>query len=185
MATVIRRSDYRARPWRNGGGETLDILVHPAHASLDTFEWRISMARVERDGPFSAFDGVDRTLLVLSGALLLSGEHGTVRLASGAAPFSFDGGRVLDAVVERGPVVDLNVMTRRGHAAHRVSCRRLEAAATLAPLTGVLAVFALEPGLLIDTWRLAAHDTAIIGADGTPAQVRNTQPLPAVLIEIC
>lgn len=35
------------------------------------FIWRISMARVEQPGPFSAFPGVDRVLAVLEGESLV------------------------------------------------------------------------------------------------------------------
>ena len=40
----------------------------PEGASLDTFDWRISMARVASDGPFSEFPGIDRTLAVVEGS---------------------------------------------------------------------------------------------------------------------
>ena len=50
-------------PWKNGGGETAEIAVSPPGAALDDFDWRLSMARVETDGPFSAFPGIDRTLV--------------------------------------------------------------------------------------------------------------------------
>ncbi|MBM7325185.1 HutD family protein, partial [Agrobacterium sp. S2] len=48
-------------PWKNGGGVTTEIIVHPAKASMADFDWRISMANVAQDGPFSIFPGVDRT----------------------------------------------------------------------------------------------------------------------------
>ena len=34
----------------------------------DMFDWRLSIAEVEADGPFSAFDGYDRVLVLLDGA---------------------------------------------------------------------------------------------------------------------
>ncbi len=42
-------------PWKNGGGETAEIAVFPPSADLSEFGWRISMATVSSDGPFSAF----------------------------------------------------------------------------------------------------------------------------------
>ena len=53
--------------WKNGGGETAEIAVSPPGAALDAFDWRLSMAKVETDGPFSAFPGIDRTLAILEG----------------------------------------------------------------------------------------------------------------------
>lgn len=51
-------------PWRNGGGATRELLAWP-----DPRDWaiRLSVAEVERDGPFSQFPGVRRWFAVLSG----------------------------------------------------------------------------------------------------------------------
>jgi environmental stress-induced protein Ves len=43
---VVRASDCRTTAWKNGGGSTTEIAVQPAGASLDDFDWRVSMARV-------------------------------------------------------------------------------------------------------------------------------------------
>ena len=59
---ILRAPDYRVMPWKNGGGTTTEVAVSPEGAGLDHFDWRISMARVEQDGPFSTFPGIDRTL---------------------------------------------------------------------------------------------------------------------------
>ena len=71
MLRILRNADYPSRLWKNGGGTTRDILVSPPGASLDGFDWRLSLAQVDRDGPFSRFDNVDRTLILLSGAMTL------------------------------------------------------------------------------------------------------------------
>ncbi len=68
---VIRSTDYRRMPWKNGSGETAEIAIWPDGVALDAFDWRISMARVAADGPFSAFAGVDR----LSITHMLSAEE--------------------------------------------------------------------------------------------------------------
>lgn len=53
----LHARDYKRMPWKNGGGETVEIAIFPADASVETFEWRISMATVANDGPFSIFPG--------------------------------------------------------------------------------------------------------------------------------
>jgi environmental stress-induced protein Ves len=61
---------YRTMPWKNGGGTTIEIARSPEPpegAGLDDLDWRVSMARVDGPGPFSRFEGVDRTLAVLDG----------------------------------------------------------------------------------------------------------------------
>ena len=64
---IIRAADCRRMPWKNGRGETVEIAISPDGAGIDDFDWRLSMARVETDGPFSLFAGIDRTLAVLEG----------------------------------------------------------------------------------------------------------------------
>lgn len=41
---ILRASDHKRMPWKNGKGETVEIAVFPEGASVDTFDWRISMA---------------------------------------------------------------------------------------------------------------------------------------------
>jgi hypothetical protein len=45
--------DLPATPWKNGGGLTREVLWQPAGASLDDFDWRVSVAQIDSDGPFS------------------------------------------------------------------------------------------------------------------------------------
>ncbi|MGI2035464.1 HutD family protein [Rhizobium panacihumi] len=39
-------------PWKSGKEETTEIAVFPPDASIDDFDWRISMATVAPDDPF-------------------------------------------------------------------------------------------------------------------------------------
>ena len=63
MTLLIPYAGLVAAPWKNGGGCTTEIAIAPPGASLDAFEWRISLATIAASGPFSAFPGVDRTLV--------------------------------------------------------------------------------------------------------------------------
>jgi uncharacterized protein len=105
------------QPWKNGAGITREIAVSPAGASPETFDWRISVAEVERDAPFSPFPGIDRCIVLLRGAgMLLRGADGDLvhRLDRRHEPFHFSGDLPLDATLLGGPSTDFNVMTRRG-----------------------------------------------------------------------
>ncbi len=64
---LLAATDRIARPWKNGGGVTFDVLSFPENATLDTFAWRISIAEVASDGPFSRFEGIDRSTAILRG----------------------------------------------------------------------------------------------------------------------
>ena len=119
---IIRARDCRTTPWKNGGGSTTEIAVEPSGASLDTFAWRISVASVAADGPFSEFPGIDRTLAVLrgKGVALTIGSNASVTLECGAEPISFAGDVPTWARLIAGEITDLNVMTRRGRFSHRL-----------------------------------------------------------------
>jgi uncharacterized protein len=108
--------------WRNGAGETAQIAQSPDDASLDDFDWRISMAEIGASGPFSVFPAIDRTLLILSGEGidLAIGGSPVLRLRKESDPCGFPGDAATTASLVGGPVRDFNVMTRRGRFAQRV-----------------------------------------------------------------
>ena len=145
----------RTRPAR--GGPQRDALEErrrrhardrrlAAGAGLDDFDWRVSMAEVREDGPFSGFPGVDRILTVLEGGLRLTvAGAGVFDLSPGSAPATFDGAAPASARLTAGPVLDLNVMTRRGAALARVD--RLASPADVLRRPGVCLVFALGDGV--------------------------------------
>ncbi len=116
---LLRFDNLVAVPWRNGGGLTRELAIHLDGEIHPEFLWRVSMATVAGPGPFSRFDGIDRTIAVLQGEgiVLASGEGETV-LRRNSAPYSFAGETLIDASVVSGETTDLNVMTRRGHFAH-------------------------------------------------------------------
>lgn len=101
-------------PWRNGGGQTRELLAWPAGAG---WQLRISRADVTQDGPFSAFPGVERWFTVLEGAgVRLHFPAGPRMLRPGDAPCRFDGGLAPDCSLVDGPTQDLNLMARGGAA---------------------------------------------------------------------
>jgi len=92
--------------WRNGGGTTRTIATGGE-------AWRVSLASIERNGPYSRFPGIARASLILSGAgiTLMSGEA-VVQLRPFAAE-TYDGDVAWDAALVGGPCVALNVMTAK------------------------------------------------------------------------
>lgn len=120
---IVRAEECRVMPWKNGGGSTTEIAAGPPGASLDGFDWRVSMARVASDGPFSHFAGIDRTLaLVEGGGMELTIEgRGSVMLSRGGDPLVFPGDVPVLARLLAGAITDLNVMTRRGRYTHQLA----------------------------------------------------------------
>ena len=131
MSVRPQRFDLRTiapQPWINGAGLTREIAFGGASAS--EFDWRISLAGVERSAPFSAFPGVDRCIVLLRGAgMRLRSADGVEpaidhALTTPLAPFRFAGDVALEATLADGPSSDFNVMTRRGVFRSEVSCER-------------------------------------------------------------
>jgi environmental stress-induced protein Ves len=119
---IVRASDCRTTSWKNGGGSTTEIAVSPSGAALDHFDWRVSMARVASDGPFSEFPGIDRTLAIVkgSGLSLSIGDAAPVVLDQNSEPIRFAGDTPTSARLLAGEIIDLNVMTRRSRFEHQL-----------------------------------------------------------------
>lgn len=183
--TVIRAADHRVMRWKNGGGTTAEIAVSPEGAGLDDFDWRLSMATVETDGPFSAFPGIDRTLSILEGEgiRLRVGVDEPIEVTKSSAPHFFPADAQASADLIAGTVVDLNVMTRRGRIAQIV--RRMHLVETIEILPGGhdVAIFCADGRLQVDAGDgpidLARHDTAIWSNGRTEARLR---PDPFALV---
>ena len=104
-----------ATPWKNGGGSTQEIACWPPGAGMDGFEWRVSLATVDRPGPFSVFPGIDRQIMLLDGdGLHLRGPGWAHRLEPRWQPFAFAGDDAVDGAMLGGPSRDFNLMLRRG-----------------------------------------------------------------------
>ncbi|MFE9253171.1 HutD family protein [Streptomyces sp. NPDC007088] len=133
---VLRWSDYRVMPWKNGGGTTREVASGSVRAGsapapsapvppADGFDWRVSVADVDAGGPFSAFPGVDRVITLVEGSGMVLTVDGTSRPVGPLSPFAFPGDAVTDCRLEAGPVRDMNVMTRRDRASADVRVVRV------------------------------------------------------------
>jgi environmental stress-induced protein Ves len=138
--------DLPCEPWRNGGGRTRVVAADPPG---DQFAWRVSVADVDRDGPFSLLPGIDRCAVLIGGEQLrLLGDDRSHLLRDRGDQCSFAGEAVLQARLEAGAVRLWNVMTRRGHAE---ACTRLVGAEPLSlARPGVLVLMVLQGRYALD-----------------------------------
>ena len=167
------------RAWKNGAGITRDLALSPPTADANAdFDWRISVAEIAHDAPFSAFPGVDRCILLLQGAGMVLRETSGAwqrRLDVPLQPLDFAGEAALDAHLIDGPSQDLNVMTRRGRGRADVNVAR-----------DAHAIAAADAGLLLcwgGSWHIDAIDASLVSErallwrSGLPAlQVRPEHP---------
>ena len=156
LSRVIPANEYRRERWRNGAGWTREIVAEPDGGE---WHWRLSIAEIEHDAPFSRFDGVDREIVLLSGngvrlrfddgaVHALEPPHGRLRFAGEAGVH----GELID-----GPTQDFNLMWRRD---------RVDAQLWHRPLVGPMVIFA-DPGT---TWavHLLAGRARFADSSGLP-----------------
>jgi len=108
---VQRFSEHLAMPWANGKGASYEISSD--RDASNQWSWRVAIAPVVVDGPFSSLPGIDRQLVVVEGnGMVLEVDGKTVEcLPSQVVAFSGDAdayARLID-----GPAVDVGLMTTR------------------------------------------------------------------------
>lgn len=121
---LLRADEYRRKRWKNGAGSTHEIAVAPEQPP----PWRLSVAAIDRDAPFSEFGGYDRTMIVVSGqGVVLHFDGGSKASVGTLRPFAFPGERRVLASLVKGSTQALNVMTARTAYTHRVELAKLDA----------------------------------------------------------
>ena len=135
---VIPANEYQRVRWRNQLGWTREITSQPCDGDWD---WRLSIAEIERDAAFSSFPGIDRELVLLAGnGLRLRFDDGEIHeLHPPHDKLRFAGERGVTGELLDGRTHDFNLMWRRG---------RVQAELWHRPLVGPMVIFA-EPGT---TW---------------------------------
>lgn len=106
----IKLQDVPPSPWKNGGGTTQALVCWP-----NSTEWifRMSVARIDSDGPFSEFKGVSRWFAVLQGeGVALQFPEKRVVLDSKDPVLQFSGDSPCQCCLTDGPTLDFNLMVQ-------------------------------------------------------------------------
>jgi environmental stress-induced protein Ves len=179
-----------ATAWRNGGGVTRVVDSAPSEAAPG-FRWRISIARVDAPGPFSAFPGVERTLVVAGRTPLALVVDGVRTDRGPGEVLTFGGESTVRADVGEAGATVLNVMTCRGTPAARVETLQLGSSGlgipgpgarrsgTLVQVADATAVVVLAGAVTVQGRWLGALDTVLPG--GGPVLLRSAAALVAVV----
>jgi len=115
MIKIISPKQFKKVPWKNGKGETTELAINQG-GSMAQFEWRISIASVVEDGPFSDFSGYMRHLVLIDGAGidLHHAGGGIDTLDKLLAIAAFEGGCKTFGTLKSGPIIDFNLITKIG-----------------------------------------------------------------------
>lgn len=145
---VVDLASVQPQPWRNGGGVTRELLAWPP-GSGGGWLVRVSVADIERDGPFSAYPGVQRGFAVLEGAgVVLGFASRELTLTPASAPLHFDGAEAPSCRLVSGPTRDLNLMALAS--AGKAHLQAVADGVAMAPTAGLRwrAVFTARPARL-------------------------------------
>lgn len=110
MRSLFSYPDLPVSRWRNGGGETREIVSYPPGEA--GFAWRASIATLAADGDFSLFPGVERVITLLRGKDVHLSTADRQHLLVPLSPWRFAGEWAVHARV-KGVSEDFNIMTRR------------------------------------------------------------------------
>lgn len=167
---ILRADTHRAMRWKNGGGVTYEVASFPApDEALDGFDWRVSMALVETDGPFSLFPGIDRSLAIVdgNGLRLTVGDAPEVEIVAGSEPHFFAADVPTASRLIAGPVTDLNVMTRRGAWRHRLTRVDVDGRARIEDVADVTMLVVRSGSLSVSGETLGVRDAVVLKSAGT------------------
>lgn len=167
---ILRAAGRAAAPWKNGGGVTREIAAGPEGAGMDAFAWRVSLADVGADGPFSVFPEVTRVLTVVEGAgMELTAGGVPLRADERFVPHRFAGDVATHGRLLEGPVVNFNVMYREALTDALVSVVRGRLTVAVPPEATVLVVALDGTAVLEDTGAgtgtgvaLGPYDAAVV-----------------------
>lgn len=109
MIKQLSHADYRQMLWKNGAGSTIE-LARSDGDSLDSFDWRISMADVKTSGDFSLFKGMQRILTVLEGVGIELNIEDDAEHLNTLQSAQFSGDRKTSCELTDGPIRDFNLI---------------------------------------------------------------------------
>jgi environmental stress-induced protein Ves len=174
---LIPANEYRRERWRNGLGWTKVIFTE---GTADDWDWRLSIAEIATDCPFSAFPGCDRVLVLLAGnGMRLEFDDSThADLAPPHGRVAFAGERAVQCHLLDGPTADFNAIVRRDRCTMQVYHRPLVGSMVFFAETGVLWAIHLISGRATikfagDSVSLNAGDTVLLDSAASEAAARS------------
>ena len=176
-SVLIHPAEKTNAPWANGHGSTRE-LAHDVRRS-----WRLSMADIGRDAPFSTFPGIDRILVVVDGEVRLRVDGIEHHLVAGAA-VEFRGESAASAVAVGDAAHVVNLMMVRGEV--QFDGRRADPTHEVAqPVVDDELVVLLSRGRTMDGIAVEAGTVLVKsssvdageGSDAAPPSLRFTEPV--------
>lgn len=155
---IVVASRCAPLPWANGGGVARDLLNgRSGPGGAPAFDWRISVADIDRDGPFSRMPDVDRIFAAIDGRVALRFEASVPPVVADAGPagepLRFAGEDAPHAMPAPGGACRaLNLMLARGRCVGAMRRIALDDGAPMPAPPDALGADGPGPGLVRACW---------------------------------
>jgi hypothetical protein len=157
---ILPAGSHQPYQWLNGKGVASEIARYPS--GQDDFDWKVSIATVVVDGPFSSMPGLDRVLIPLSeGGLKLLVDGEPLELGRWQV-HEFRGETAVEALDVSHPTIDLNLIVRRSEV--RGSVEVVKATDPTVRSAHHTVVVVLEGHLSLGDQTLHVLDAVLLGA---------------------
>lgn len=118
---LIRYAETIVSPWKNGMGIGRTIALWPGQAEGE-FDLLVATAEMSGTVPFSSYPGVDRSLFVTAGGLLLRSACRETVLSKESAPLVFPGEEeIIGTAIGDETMQDFNLLSKRGVVHHTLA----------------------------------------------------------------
>ncbi|MGB0505025.1 MAG: HutD family protein [Pikeienuella sp.] len=104
---IVKRPEFKTSNWKNGGGVTHEIARRDSSTGL---VWRLSLADVTADGPFSSYPSMARILTVVEGKGMRLSHDGVELVAAPLKPIKFSGDLEIEGQRTGGDVQNFNLI---------------------------------------------------------------------------
>ena len=169
---IIRYADLQALLWKNGGGVTREIARKEVGGEI---EWRLSIADVAAEGPFSAFPGMQRILTVIDGPGMLLDRPNLQALAANLfEPVAFAGDEPINGLLPHGPCRDFNVIWNPEFASASVTVAKGQPNQDIKRTGGNIGILCLAGNVQLSGGNgLALFDFALLNTNDESASLAN------------
>jgi uncharacterized protein len=184
---VINPAHWQTQRWQNGAGITHQLARADDEEGL---RWRISIAEVASDGPFSQFNNIDRIILLLEGSgFRLFGVGAEPQLLDKPLqPFAFAGDTAVNCCLINGAVRDFNLMYRRGIVSATLEVLAIDPAAQQVALSAQCVVYVacgtIHAVINHNSYQLEAGQTLCLSNETAPLLLSSTDQSQVVLIQL-
>jgi uncharacterized protein len=190
-AQILSSGSYRQMAWKNGGGLTQEICRYPK--GKEVFDWRVSIASVNKAGDFSLFEGYHRIISILKGdGIYLLHDQSEKKLIQQKDVSNFPGDQPIHCQLVNGPVIDFNLIY--DPALYKAQLQWVQPETTLVSFTTSathVLLFSNAASSKVEVNNslqkdLSENDTLwIANTTETTANISVTMSAPVILIELC